>query len=245
MIHVADQDGTGASRRLHLRVTTQAKIRVAFDQHLPVDRAVGIMADRAAFAHGLVLEDKRAGLVAMALRAALILPGHGQPAFWFQNITSVRVVTLHATHMPLNDGVMLRQIEFTLDVQMTLETGRRIGARVDDEFRVTAGFDVFAAGTVAGFATGFADHRRVLKMNPGMGAGGKLPDNFGMAVHAGLVTDIMGAWNFQRHHYCRRRGGTGIQKRNDHTRCPQNRDEDGHWLQPHPGFGRLAHAFQR
>ena len=87
---------------------------------------------------------------------------------------------------------------------------------------VAAGLDMFAARTVAGFAAGFADHRRIFKMNPRVGTGGKFPDDLRVAVHAGLVADVMGAGNFQRHHHFAGRGGAGIQKKGGDARSPQH-----------------------
>jgi len=70
VIFVADQDLPRTEERaLRLGVALEAKVVVALDEHLVVDRAVGAVTNRAAFAHGFVLEDERLGLVAMTLRA--------------------------------------------------------------------------------------------------------------------------------------------------------------------------------
>ena len=102
---------------------------------------------------------------------------------------------------------MLRQIKFRVNIEMTLETRRRVITRVDDEIGAAAGFDVFAARTVTGFAAGLAGHRRSFKMNPRVRAGRKFPDNVLVAVRAGLVTDIMRAGNFQ---WCHHRAGSRV-----------------------------------
>ena len=49
--HVAGRD----TWTLHLRVAFQAEVAVAFDEHLGIDGPVRDMADRAAFAHRVVL----------------------------------------------------------------------------------------------------------------------------------------------------------------------------------------------
>jgi hypothetical protein len=146
----------------------------------------------------------------MALRATFILSRHRQPARRFENVAAVRVMAIHATHVAFDDRMMLWQTEFGVDIEMALETGCRIAAGINDELRAAAGFNVFAAWTVAGFAAGFADHRRVLKMNARVRAGGKFSDDVGMAVRAGFVADVMRAGNFQWHDDSVRRGGTGI-----------------------------------
>jgi len=226
-------------------VTTQAEVRVALGEHLLIDRAVWVMASRAALAQGLVLEHKRARLLAMTWRATFVLPGHGQPAVRFENVAPVRIMTLHATHVSFDDRMMLRQIESGLNIQMALETGRRVIARIDDEFCVAAGFDVFAAGTVAGFASGLTGQRRTFKMNPRMGAGGKFPDDVRVTIQAGFIADVMRAGNFQGHRHFHGRGGAGIQKQGDHDGGAGCGDQDCGWPQPHPAFRRVDHEFQR
>ena len=66
MITLADH------RKGHLRMAAQAQVQVAAHQHFLVDRPMHLMASRAAFAQRLMLPDKRAALVLMALKAHLI-----------------------------------------------------------------------------------------------------------------------------------------------------------------------------
>ena len=215
MIRVADVNGLAGC--LDLCVAAHAKIRITVDEHFLVDRTVRSMTGDAAFAHRLVFKNKRARLVAMALGAAFIMPRHGQPARRFENIAAMGIVALPAIHVAFDDRVMLGQIKFRVDVEMTLKTGRRILARVDDEPDAAAGLDVFAARPVTGFAAGLADHRRIVRMNPRVRAGGKLSDDVLVAIGAGLIADIVRAGNFQRSHHGVGRGGTGIQKQHQRT----------------------------
>ena len=227
MIHVADVKLSAGG--LDLGVATQAEVWVTLDQHFLIDRTVRNVTDDAAFAHCPVVKNERAGLAAMTLRAAFIVPGHGQSARRLENITAMRVVALHAVHVAFDDRMMVRQVEFRVDVEMALEAGRRILARVDDKLR-TAGFDVFAARSVAGFAAGPAGHRRITGMNPCVRAGGKNANDVFVAIRAGLVANVMRARNFQRHRHGIGRGGAGIQKQhhraadkaqsNRHRQCP-------------------------
>ena len=224
MIHVADQKLP--ARRLNLCMAAHAKIRIAVDEHFLVDRTVRSMTGDAAFAHRLVFKNKRARLVAMALCAAFIMPRHGQAARRFENIAAMGIVALPAIHVAFDDRVMLWQIKFRVDVEVTLKTGRRVLARVDDEPGAAAGLDVFAARPVTGFAAGLADHRRIVRMNPRVRASGKLSDDVLVTVRAGLVADIMRARNFQRCHHGVWRGGTGIQKQ--HHRSGNEAQSDCH-----------------
>lgn len=215
VIRVADVNvSAGNVRALDLRMAAQAKIRVALDEHFLVDRAVWIMTDDAAFAQRRMFKDKRARLVAVTLRAAFILPRHRQSARRFENIAAMWIMALHATHVAFDDRVMLRQIKFRVHVEMTLETGRWVVARIDDKFSAAPGLDVLAARPVAGFAACLAGHPRIFKMNPRVRAGGKFADDVFVAVHAGLVADEMRAGNFQRHHHRVGRGGARNQKKN-------------------------------
>jgi hypothetical protein len=147
-----------------LRVATQAKIRIAFDEHFPIDRTVRVVADGAAFAQRLVFKNERPRLGLMTLRATLILRRHRESARRFENVAAVRIVAVGAIHVAFDDRMMLRQIEFRMNVEVTLKTGFGIFAGIDDEPRRAAGADVFAAGTVAGFAAALAGHRSVGKM---------------------------------------------------------------------------------
>ena len=113
----------GNARALDLRMAPQAKVGVAGYEHFPVDGAMGIVTNGAAFAQRRVLEDEGPGLLAMALRAAFVLPGHGQSAPGFENVTPVRVVALDTGQAAFDDLVMLREAELRLDIQMTLKTG--------------------------------------------------------------------------------------------------------------------------
>ena len=213
VIRVADVNVAGGNiRALDLRVAAQAQVGIVFDEQFLVDGTVRIVTDGAALAEGLMLENEGPGLGLMALRAALILHRHGQSARGFKDVAAVRIVTVHATHVAFDDGMMLRQVEFALHIEMALETGFGIFAGIDDELRGAAGADVFAAGAMAGFATAFAGHGRIFKVQTRMRTGGKFPDDVGMAIGAGPVAHIMRAGNFQRHGDLGRSRGTGNQK---------------------------------
>src|SRR5437867_4040169 len=104
-------------------MTLQAQVRIAFDQHLPIDRTVRGVADGAAFPHGFMLENKWSRLFAVAGRTALVEAGHCQTAGWFEDIAAVRVVALRAVHPVLDDGMVMREIEFSVRFEMALKTG--------------------------------------------------------------------------------------------------------------------------
>ncbi len=159
---------------------------------------MGIVANGASFMHGFMLKDKRPGLVLVTLLAALVLSRHRQAARRFKNVAAVRIMAVHATHMAFKDGMMLRQIEFGLDIQMALEAGVRLFAGINDEVGRATGTDMFAAGAVAGFATAFPAHGRVFNMQTGVRAGRKFTDDFRMAISGGMVAHYMRPGNLQR-----------------------------------------------
>jgi hypothetical protein len=213
---------------LGLRMAPQAKVGVIRDEHLLIDGTVRVMAHRAALPQRFVLENKRARLILVALRTALVLLRHRQAARWFENVTAMRVVAVHATHVAFDDRMMLRQVEFALHVQVALEARVRFFPGIDDETGRATGPDMFTAGPVTGFATAHARHRRILNMQARVRAGGKFPDDLRMAIRTGLVAHVVGAGNFQRCHH-RRSGRTGNQKERQATRkshkdsrCPRS-----------------------
>lgn len=171
-----------------------------------------IVAHGASFAQGLVLEDKRLGLLAMTLGAGFIAPGHGQAAGWLHDVRPVRVVALDAVHTAFHDGMVLGQLEFRVNVQMTIKASRGIFAGVDDEPAATSGLDMVTAWAVAGLAAALAGHGRSFDMDSRVRAGGKIPDIGGMAIQAGLVADKMRAGNFGWVGNHVGRSGAGIQQ---------------------------------
>ena len=110
---------------LRLRVAAEAEIVVGLGEHHAVDRAVRVVAGRAAFAQGGMLEDKRPRLLAMALGAGFVGLRHGQAARRLENVLAVRVVALDAVHVAFDDGMMHGQLKFRVRRQMAAEAGVR------------------------------------------------------------------------------------------------------------------------
>jgi len=132
-------------------VALEAEIGVALDEHLLVHRAVRVVAGGAAFAQGVVRENKGAFLGGVALGASfgLVLEtGSGTR----NGIALVRVMAFGAGHLAVHDGVAVREAEFAAFIEVTLETGFRGFAGVDDGACAAARLDVLAAGAVATLA---------------------------------------------------------------------------------------------
>ena len=102
-----------------------------------------------------MFKNKRPGLGAVARCATFVEPGHGKPAGGLEYVATVRVMALHAVHAVLYDRVMLGQSKFGMNLQVALKAGFRIFSWINDEFSsAPTRFDMFAAGAVAGLATG-------------------------------------------------------------------------------------------
>ena len=177
----------------------QTEIRIAYGQHLAIDGAVRIVANRAALAQGFVLENKWARLLAMTTGATFVLSRHGQAPSRFENVEAMRIMALDAIHFAFDDWVALRQIELSVSLKMALETCSRVLPRIDDELPASAARgDVLASGPMAGFATGLANELGVGKMDPRVRAGGKGSADVGVAIVTRLIADVTCARNFWR-----------------------------------------------
>jgi hypothetical protein len=77
MVARADVNGPGglARQALGLKMTFQAKVGVALDEHLVIDASMRVMAGGATFTNGFVLENERAALRGVALDASVALGG--------------------------------------------------------------------------------------------------------------------------------------------------------------------------
>jgi hypothetical protein len=109
---------------LLLEMAAQTKRGVARDQHPGIHGTVRIVAHGAAFAHGLVLKNERSELPRVALGAGFIL-GHKFRAAAHNHGTFVWTMAIAATDPPFKNGMMRRQMKFSLFVQVTLETHLR------------------------------------------------------------------------------------------------------------------------
>ena len=168
---IAPADLNSSRSRLLLKMALETKILVALNQHPRIDRSVNRMAGGAAFTNRLMLEDEGASLGGVAPAAGFELRGQGRTAAFYHR-TLVRIVAIAATDFSFQHRMMVRQIEFTPFVQMTLEAGLWRFARIDDRVMGTAGFGVEAAGPVARFAAD-VDGVVTRRFQFGMGRGGK------------------------------------------------------------------------
>ena len=181
-----------------LEVALQAEVGIAGDQHLLVHRPVRVVADRAAFHHGVVLEEERALLRRMALRAGLVR-GFQIRAAARDHMALVRVVAVVAAHASGQHGVGMRQVELAALVQVAGEAGLGRLAGIDNGALAAARLDVQRAGSVAGL-TADVSTLGVLEGEPAVGRTVEVAGLILVALHALLGADIFGACNLRGRH---------------------------------------------
>src|SRR4029450_5076207 len=113
-----------------LEVAVHAQVVISCHEHLLVDGAMGIMADSASVAHGLVFEDEWTSLRSMTSEAVLVLRQQSRAAF--DRGAFMRVMAVVAIHPMFRDLMMLGQREFPPDIQMAFKTLLRCGDRVEN-----------------------------------------------------------------------------------------------------------------
>ena len=200
MIHRTDDNRPAASRRVrHLRVTFQAEVGVAFDEHFRINRTVRRMTNGAAFAKRVMFEHNGLRLLAMALRAILVQPGHRQSAARFHDVAAVRVVALDTVHPAFQDGMMLRKVEFSVNFKVALKTRRRVFAGIDNELAASApDAHMFTPRPVARFAAGHRRPVQIVLIKSSVGARWKIARDVVVAIRTGLVSDKMRAFDPRR-----------------------------------------------
>jgi len=209
---------------LHLRMTLQAKVRIAFDQQLPIHRPMRIVTDRATLPQRLMLEYKWPRLLAMTQRAVLVQPRHRQPSGRLENVASVRIVTLDAIHVALNDRMMLRHSKLRLRLQMALKARGRVRSRIHNKLPApTASLDMFAPRPVARFTTRLPAELRVVHVHTCMRARGKYPSDVRVALGAGAISHVSCPRNFWRRNNRPSQSRTGYCEEHNQEQCAESR----------------------
>lgn len=190
-----------------------------------------LMARHTTFAHRLVLKNKGARLLAVALGALFIQAGHAQTAGRLLDLTTMRVMTLDTMHVPFRDRMMFWQPELHLNIEMTVVTRLRIPPRIEDECRtIPRRLDVPAPGTMTSLAT--CSSRLVTRrgVNPKMNIALERPRIIRVAIVTLLITHegrSGNLWNDDDGALNRAAGGEDKNDRRDHDAKGGNR---------HPGL---------
>jgi hypothetical protein len=193
MRHLSDHKFPGRNvRTLDLDVALEAEIIVALDQELAVDRAMGIVAGDTSVAECFMFENKWPALFAMTLRATLVQARHGEAARGLHDVVPVRIVALDAIHHAFDHGVMLRQAELGVDIEVALEAGARVFTGIHDELAPTAtDTDVLTGGAMAGFAAVDRSELDIVFRETSVRAQREGAGDIRVAIGAGGVADVM------------------------------------------------------
>ena len=191
-------------------MTFQAEVRIAFCQQLWINGAVNTVTIDAAFAHGLMVEHVWSRLLTMTLRANIIHPRHVH-ALWFVDVLTMRVMAANTAHATFFKGMMIGQIELRFLINMALEAGFRIFARINDKLAfAAAGIYVETTGTVTTFAA-LAGNTFLIagELDPRVLGKLKIIDLLFVTSSTSIHADILRAGNKGRshHHMINRRTG--------------------------------------
>jgi hypothetical protein len=147
---------------LLLEVAFNTKRRVAFIQQALVDGPVRRMANGATLAQCLMLVDKRAALLRVALEARFVFAQERKAAGLefllnicgraFNRDPFVQFMAIGAAHFAFEHWMMMRQRECRANFQVTLKTSLRRFFWVDNRTSAATGFDVQTPGPVARLA---------------------------------------------------------------------------------------------
>lgn len=195
MIAAADQNHS----RLYLllEVAFEAKVLVSLRQELVVNCSMRVMAGCAAFPDGFMLENKRPALSNVTLGAGVGLRSESKRSA-MSRLPAVRVVAITATHLPVADRMVMRQLKAPFHFQVARETNFRIPVGIDDGIARPARLVVDATGTVATLTSHIFG---VLPFSheTSVGGSGKMFINLAVAFRAGLGTDKRCSRNFRWH----------------------------------------------
>ncbi|MEN9975630.1 MAG: hypothetical protein RLZZ282_1636 [Verrucomicrobiota bacterium] len=176
-----------AEVRRPLEVALEAERRIALSEHFLVHGAVWAVTGGATVAGCLVFEHKRSALLGVTIEAGFIL-ARDRHAAALVSRAFVRVMAVTAGHLAGEHGVAVGQHELGFFVEVALEAGFRGFFGIDDGASAAAGFFVFAARAVAGFAA-HIDGVSALRLEFGMVGGAEIAADFFVAIGAFFRAD--------------------------------------------------------
>jgi hypothetical protein len=184
---------------LLLEVTLQAKIGAALRQHFVIHRSMRVVTCGATFPHRLMLEHERSALRDMALGAGFLVRGQRERTTG-RRLSLVRIMAIAATHLPISDRMMIRQIEPPFHLQMAGEADLWIAIGIDDRVPRPAGLRMQAPRAVATLA---ADILRIRSMRhqSGVRCRREMLVHFGVTFGTGTRADEFCSGNIGRQHH--------------------------------------------
>jgi hypothetical protein len=219
VIEAADEDL--AAGCLLLEMALHAEGGVALGEEFGVDRAMGVVAGGAAFAHGFVFEDVGPTLCGVALVTAFIFrQERGVPAD--NGVAMMRIMAIGAGQVSFRHRMPMGQTEGTAHIEVTGEADVGGFEGIDDERGVAAGLNMKITRAMTGLASD-VDGVGALGLQAGVTGGGKIANKLVMAVGAGAGANIGRARNGGRRHD--RAGERGAGEENG-GHAEEDREED-------------------
>lgn len=221
---VAKDDFPGGG--LHLRVAFDAEIHISLVEEPLREGAVRRVTRDAALAQGLVSENVRLALLAVAVGARLVQARERETVLRFVYVETVCVMALSAVEFAFEDLVVMRQPELRVRLNVAGEAGLRRLAWIDDELvpPLPSCLDVLAARSVARLATGLARETRAVRVEAPVRTGGKSAGVVRVTVGAGLVADNGCAHDSRRSGDGALNGGAGAKSDADAGGDEERRD---------------------
>lgn len=135
----------------------------------------------------------------------------------------VRLVTIGASDLAFNDGMMRCEIELPARIEMTLETDARRFAGIDHRVSRATSLDMETASTVTRFAADILGVRPFCHQSR-MSRGWKFFDEFRMTFRTRRCADEFRTRNIGRRDHHALKGGAGDEHRNDQDEREDERD---------------------
>ena len=182
-----------------------------------------IVTGGAPFPDGFMLENKRPALRGVATVAGIVL-GQQRRAAAPNGRTFMRVMTIAATHLALQHGMAVSQLELPFFVQVTLEAGVWGPFGIQNRMMGAAALIVDAPWAVTRFAT---DFRSVgsFGFQSRVRCGLEIAHDVGMTFGATLRADKFGAGNLRGDDDRARHGRAGDQA--DRSDCRAHKEQGG------------------
>ena len=132
----------------------------------------------------------------------------------------MRIVALHAIHSPFQHGMVLRQLQLRVDVNVAGEARLRFATRIDDELAAaTTGFHMQAAWPMTGLAAGVLFAGNTFEMQPRVRTRRKRPREIAMTFVTSFVPNKRRSFDLRWRHDCALDTGTGSQNEDGHPKA--------------------------
>ena len=197
------------------------------------------MAGVAIQAQGFVLEHERPALHGVTLEAGVVT-AHNIGAAALHRGALVRIVAGGAAHLALEHGMMMRQTELRLHIEVALETGLRVLLRVHDLANIAAALHMQTAGPMTRLA---ANVLVSITGQPRMRRGMKIAHDITVTGVAAFRADECCAGDSGRRHECAR-GTTGNENQGERSSATHRPPEFFALAVDPSSYSQMPHGMQ-